>query len=80
MTMMTMMMTTTVNIQPRMARLYKGDRVLLLSGNEGEVLNLIDEALRTYRIRLIDSSEIVYFDETKLKLKRKHFLNVLLRR
>lgn len=63
-----------------MARLYKGDRVLLLSGKEGEILDLIDETLRTYRIRLIENNEIVYFDDTKLKLKRKHFLNVLLKR
>lgn len=63
-----------------MARLYKGDRVLLLSGQEGEILDLIDETLRTYRIRLIENNEIVYFDDTKLKLKRKHFLNVLLKR
>jgi preprotein translocase subunit YajC len=74
------MMTTTVNIQTKMARLYKGDRVLLLSGKEGEILDLIDETLRTYRIRLIENNEIVYFDDTKLKLKRKHFLNVLLKR
>ncbi len=60
--------------------MHKGDRVLLLSGEEGEIMERLDSTLKTYRIRVIKSKEIVYFDETKLKLKRRHFLNVLLER
>lgn len=82
-TMTTAMMTMTMitgNLRIPMASIYKGDRVTLLSGKEGEILDQVDAALRTYRIRLIENNEIVYFDDTKFKLKRKHFLNVLLRR
>ena len=75
-----MMMMITDNLRVPMASIYKGDRVTLLSGKEGEILDQVDAALRTYRIRLIETNEIVYFDDTKFKLKRKHFLNVLLRR
>lgn len=60
--------------------MYKGDRVILMSGKEGEILELLDMKLKTYRIRIIENNEIVYFDETKLKLKRKHLFNVLLGR
>lgn len=57
--------------------MYKGDRVILLTGQEGEILERLDEKLKTYRIRLLETKEIVYFDETKLKLKRRHILNWL---
>lgn len=57
--------------------MYKGDRVILLTGQEGEILQRLDEKLKTYRIRILETKEIVYFDETKLKLKRRHIFNLL---
>lgn len=57
----------------------KGDEVMLASGQLGKILGLVDEYVKTYRIQLLESREIVYFDESKLTLKRKHFLNRLLR-
>lgn len=78
-TMMILMMTT-INELIHHPTLYKGDRVLLMSGKEGEILERFDMKLKTYRIRLLENNEVVYFDETKLKLKRKHILNVLLGR
>lgn len=78
-TMMILMMTT-INELIHHPSMYKGDRVILMSGKEGEILELLDMKLKTYRIRIIENNEIVYFDETKLKLKRKHLFNVLLGR
>ncbi len=60
--------------------MYKKDRVTLLSGEVGEILECLQTIPKTYRIRILDTREIVYFDETKLTLKRKHFFNVILRR
>jgi preprotein translocase subunit YajC len=57
--------------------MYKGDRVILLTGQEGVILQRLDEKLKTYRIRILETKEIVYFDETKLKLKRRHIFNLL---
>lgn len=53
----------------------KGDEVLLISGQLGKIMSLVDEDVKTYRIKLKDSEEIAYFDETKLILKRKHMVN-----
>ncbi len=75
--MMTMM---TLTIMIKKTDMHKGDRVMLLSGQEGEIMECLDSTLKTYRIRVVKSKEIVYFDESKLKLKRRHFLNVLLGR
>lgn len=72
------MMTITKAI--RSVNLNRRDRVTLLSGQEGEILELVDATLKTYRIRLIENKQIVYFDETKIKLKQKHILNLLLGR
>jgi len=58
----------------------KKDLVTMMSGKVGEILECLPTIPRTYRIRILDNSEIVYFDETKLTLKRKHILNVLLGR
>jgi len=52
---------------------------MLVSGQLGKILGLVDEYVKTYRIQLLESREIVYFDESKLTLKRKHFINRLLR-
>jgi hypothetical protein len=60
--------------------MYKGDLVTLLSGQEGEIMECLDRNVKTYRICLLKSKEMVYLDESKLKLKRKHFLNRLLGR
>ncbi len=60
--------------------MYKKDRVTLMSGQVGEILECLPTIPKTYRIRILDTHEIVYFDETKLTLKRKHILNVMLRR
>jgi preprotein translocase subunit YajC len=73
-------MMTTINELINHPTMHKGDRVLLMSGKEGEILERFDMKLNTYRIRVVENNEIVYFDETKLKLKRKHILNVLLGR
>lgn len=56
----------------------KGDKVMLVSGQLGKIKGLVDEYVKTYRIQLQESGEIVYFDESKLTLKRKHFLNRIL--
>lgn len=56
----------------------KGDEVTVLNGKVGRIQSLVDEFVKTYRIKLKDSGEIVYFDESKLRLKRKHFFNRLL--
>lgn len=58
----------------------KKDRVTLMSGKVGEIMECLPTVPKTYRIRILDTREIVYFDETKLTLKRKHILNVMLRR
>jgi len=60
--------------------MHKKDRVTLMSGKVGEIMECLATVPKTYRIRILDSGEIVYFDETKLTLKRKHILNVMLRR
>jgi len=60
--------------------MHKKDLVTLRSGNVGEILECLPTIPKTYRIRIIDNNEIVYFDESLLKLKRKHILNVLLGR
>jgi hypothetical protein len=60
--------------------MYIKDRVTLISGKVGEILDCFPTVPKTYRIRILDNREIVYFDESKLLLKRKHFLNILLRR
>lgn len=56
----------------------KGDEVTLISGKVGRILGLVNEYVKTYRIELKDTGEVVYFDESKLTLKRKHFFNRLL--
>lgn len=56
----------------------KGDEVMLASGQLGKILGLVDEHVKTYRIKLAESGDVVYFDESKLALKRKHFINRLL--
>lgn len=60
--------------------MYIKDRVTLRSGKVGEILECLPTVPKTYRTRVLDNSEIVYFDESLLKLKRKHILNVLLGR
>jgi len=60
--------------------MYKKDRVTLMSGKDGEILECLPTIPKTFRIRILDTHEIVCFDETKLTLKRKHILNVMLRR
>jgi preprotein translocase subunit YajC len=66
--------------QKTKAMFTKGDQVELLSGQLGKVLELVEPEVKTYRIEVAATRQIVYFDETKLKLKRKHFLNRLLGR
>lgn len=60
--------------------MHKKDRVTLMSGKVGEIMECLQTVPKTYRIRILDTSEIVYFDESKLTLKRKHILNVMLGR
>jgi len=60
--------------------MYKKDHVTLRSGKIGEILECLPTIPKTYKIRILDNSEIVYFDESLLTLKRKHILNVLLGR
>jgi len=60
--------------------MYKKDHVMLMSKRVGEILECLPTIPKTYRIRMLDNNDIVYFDETKLTLKRKHIINVLLRR
>jgi hypothetical protein len=60
--------------------MHKKDHVTLRSGKVGEILECLPTIPKTYKIRVLDTSEIVYFDESLLTLKRKHILNVLLGR
>lgn len=56
----------------------KKDLVFLPDGSFGQTLEaFVTDRSRVYKIRKIDSNEILYFDETKVKLKKQHVRNFL---
>jgi hypothetical protein len=55
----------------------KRDTVTLPDGSVGETLEALDtDSMRVYRIKK-GNNEIVYFDESKVTLKKKHLRNYL---
>jgi len=56
----------------------KNDLVVLADGSSGEALEVVvTDHNRVYKIRKTDNDEIVYFDETKVNLKKQRFRNFL---
>lgn len=59
-------------------RVERLDTVTLPDGSIGRVVEVfVATQSRVYKIQRVDTDEIIYFDETKVTLKRRHFRNVL---
>jgi hypothetical protein len=60
-----------------MATISKRDTVTLPDGSVGETMDAVStDHMRVYRIKK-SNNEIVYFDESKVTLKKKHLRNYL---
>lgn len=56
----------------------KGDLVVLLDGREGKIMELVAiPPQKVFRIKVFDKGYIDYFEESKLRLKKQHFINAL---
>jgi hypothetical protein len=56
-------------------KVRKKDIVVLLDGRLGQVLDLVTE--RVFKIKILETDHVDYFEDSKVKLKKQFFLNQL---